>query len=183
MNLEMGCPYCSEGFDALGLCVHLEDQHPLEIKLGVCPVCATNLGRNMISHLILQHENVLKGLCKRKLRDDDSFSIVSLLRKKLQEHSLSLQKESTTVTSSTNSVTDPLLLSFVYNNNTPQIHETKVLQLDSSAEPSSKILSKDAESDSDVPAGTYDCIDHEEKAEKSDFIQTILLSTFFADNL
>lgn len=24
-----------EGFDAIGLCVHLEDQHPLEIKLGV----------------------------------------------------------------------------------------------------------------------------------------------------
>lgn len=35
LNLEMGCPYCYEGSDALGLCVHLEDQHPLEIKLGV----------------------------------------------------------------------------------------------------------------------------------------------------
>lgn len=34
-NLEIGCPYCLEGFDAIGLCVHLEDQHPLEIKLGV----------------------------------------------------------------------------------------------------------------------------------------------------
>lgn len=34
-DLEIGCPYCSEGFDALGLCVHLEDQHPIEIKSGV----------------------------------------------------------------------------------------------------------------------------------------------------
>ncbi|MFS7931022.1 putative drought induced 19 type, zinc-binding protein [Helianthus anomalus] len=84
-NLEMVCPYCSEGFDALGLCVHLEDQHPLEIKLGVssfltfnfvislltvliliidfcfvCPLCASNLGKNMISHLIIQHQGVLK---------------------------------------------------------------------------------------------------------------------------
>lgn len=84
-----------------------------------------------------------QGLCKRKVYDDESFSIMSLLRKKLQEHSrLSLQKESesTSVTSSSsfsssnNAATDPLLLSFVYN--PPQTH--------SSAETSSsKMLSKD----------------------------------------
>ncbi|KAL7588178.1 hypothetical protein Lser_V15G41410 [Lactuca serriola] len=178
-DLEIGCPYCSEGFDALGLCVHLEDQHPIEIKSGVCPLCVTNMGRNMISHLIIQHESILKGLCKRKVYDDESFSIMSLLRKKLQEHSrLSLQKESesTSVTSSSfsssnNAATDPLLLSFVYN--PPQTH--------SSAETSSsKMLSKDDTLDSDIiPA----CKDHEEKAQKSDFIQTILLSTIFPDNL
>lgn len=79
------------------------------------------------------------GLCKRKFHDDESFSIISLLRKKLQEHSRSLQKESTSVTSSTNSATDPLLLSFVYNPS--QTHEPKA---DSSAEPSSsKMLLKD----------------------------------------
>ncbi|GJT09402.1 dehydration-induced 19 homolog 3-like protein [Tanacetum coccineum] len=38
LNMEMGCPYCNEGFDALGLCVHLEDQHPLQVKLGVFPL-------------------------------------------------------------------------------------------------------------------------------------------------
>ncbi|XP_071701011.1 protein DEHYDRATION-INDUCED 19 homolog 6-like [Rutidosis leptorrhynchoides] len=179
VNLEMGCPYCSEGFDALGLCVHLEDQHPLEIKLGVCLLCATNFGRNMISHLIIQHENVLKGLCKRKLHDDDAFSIISLLKKKLQQHSRSIQKESTSVTSPpTNSETDPLLLSFVYNN-TPQTHDSKVLQLHSS----SKILSNDLKSCSDAPDGSYSREGLEEKAEKSDFIQTILLSTIFADSL
>ncbi|KAK9076553.1 hypothetical protein SSX86_004887 [Deinandra increscens subsp. villosa] len=180
-NLEIGCPYCLEGFDAIGLCVHLEDQHPLEIKLGVCPLCASNLGRNMISHLIIQHESVLKGLCKRKLHDDESFSIVSLLRKKLQEHSRSLQKELTSVTSSSNSATDPLLLSFVYDPS--QTHEPRV---DSSAEPSSsKILPMDEtlKSDSGISASSFDCKDHEEKAQKSDFIQTILLSTIFTDIL
>ncbi|KAI3783210.1 hypothetical protein L2E82_13275 [Cichorium intybus] len=93
---------------------------------------------------------------------------MSLLRKKLQEHSRSIQKESTFVTSSNSTATDPLLLSFVYNPS-PQLH--------SSAEPSS--LSKDDTSDCDIPA----CKDHEEKAQKSDFIQTILLSTIFPDNL
>ncbi|XP_024968003.1 protein DEHYDRATION-INDUCED 19 homolog 3-like [Cynara cardunculus var. scolymus] len=181
-NLEIGCPYCSEGFDALGLCVHLEDQHPLEIKTGVCPLCATNLGRNMISHLIIQHESTLRGLVKRKLHDDESFSIISLLRRKLQEHSRSLQKESTSVASSTNAATDPLLLSFVYNPS--QSHEPEVVQLDSSAEPgSSKMLSKDYTLESDIPGCSLTCKDHEEKALKSDFIQTILFSTMFGDDL
>ncbi|KAD5316900.1 hypothetical protein R6Q59_032122 [Mikania micrantha] len=176
-NLEMGCPYCLEGFDAIGLCVHLEDQHPLEIKLGVCPLCATNLGRNMISHLIIEHEN--QGLCKRKLHDDDTLSILSLLKKKLQEHSHSLQKELTSVTSSNSSATDPLLLSFVYDPS--QTHEPLV---DSSAEPSlSKILPMDDTLKSGLSASSFDCKDTEEKAQKSDFIQTMLLSTIFYDIL
>ncbi|XP_076950364.1 protein DEHYDRATION-INDUCED 19 homolog 4-like isoform X1 [Bidens hawaiensis] len=182
-NMEMVCPYCSDGFDALGLCVHLEDQHPLEIKLGVCPLCATNLGKNMISHLIIQHESALKGLCKRKLHDDEPFSIVSLLRKKLQEHSRTFQRESASVTSLTNSETDPLLFSFV--NNSTRSHEP---QADSFAEPSlSKILPKNetplSNNDGDIPAGFFTSKDHEEKAQKSDFVQTILLSTIFTDDL
>ncbi|GJT09401.1 dehydration-induced 19 homolog 3-like protein [Tanacetum coccineum] len=122
------------------------------------------------------------GLCKRKFHDDESFSIISLLRKKLQEHSRSLQKESTSVTSSTNSATDPLLLSFVYNPS--QSHEPKA---DSYAEPSSsKMFLKDntLERSYDIHACTLlpihllasdticsldmiaACEDHEEKARK-----------------
>ena len=79
------------------------------------------------------------SLCKWKFHDDESFSIISLLRKKLQEHSRSLHKESTSITSSTNLATDPLLLSFVYSPS--QTHEPKV---DSSDEPSSsKMILKD----------------------------------------
>lgn len=79
------------------------------------------------------------GLCKRRLHDDEPYSIVSLLRKKLQEHSRTLQRESASVTSLTNSETDPLLFSFV--NNSTRSHEP---QADSFAEPSlSKILPKD----------------------------------------
>ncbi|KAL8236203.1 hypothetical protein R6Q59_017284 [Mikania micrantha] len=182
-NLEMACPYnCSERSDALGLCVHLEDQHPLEIKLGVCPVCTANLGKNMISHLIIQHQRILKDLCKRKLHDDESLSMLSLLRKKLQEHSRTLQRESAFVSSSTNSATDPLLLSFVYNS---QIHEPQAVSF---SEPSSsKILPNsetlESNNDGDIPAGFLSSKDHEEKAQKSDFMQTILFSTIFNDNL
>ncbi|KAL8191991.1 hypothetical protein R6Q57_028112 [Mikania cordata] len=122
-------------------------------------------------------------LCKRKLHDDESLSILSLLRKKLQEHSRTLQRESAFVSSSTNSATDPLLLSFVYNS--PQIHEPQAVSF---SEPSSsKILPNsetlESNNNGDIPAGFLSSKDHEEKAQKSDFMQTILFSTIFNDNL
>ncbi|KAL8171796.1 hypothetical protein V2J09_023600 [Rumex salicifolius] len=41
------CPYCSEYFDIVGLCCHIDDEHPLEAKNGVCPVCANKVGIDM----------------------------------------------------------------------------------------------------------------------------------------
>ncbi|KAL4354847.1 hypothetical protein GQ457_06G030140 [Hibiscus cannabinus] len=37
---EYPCPYCSEDFDLLGLCCHIDEEHHLEAGYGVCPVCA-----------------------------------------------------------------------------------------------------------------------------------------------
>ncbi|KAI3741767.1 hypothetical protein L1987_59444 [Smallanthus sonchifolius] len=132
----MVCPYCSDGFDALGLCVHLEDQHPLEIKLGVCPLCATNMGKNMISHLIIQHEKTARTFTK----SSKGISFCNIFNQ---------------FCNSTNSATDPLLFSFV--SNAPQSHES---QADSSAElSSSKILPNnetlESNSNGNIPAGFF----------------------------
>lgn len=32
---EFPCPFCSEYFDIVGLCCHIDDDHPLEAKNGV----------------------------------------------------------------------------------------------------------------------------------------------------
>ncbi|CAI9764244.1 unnamed protein product [Fraxinus pennsylvanica] len=37
---EYSCPFCSEYFDILGLCCHMDDEHSVEAKNGMCPVCA-----------------------------------------------------------------------------------------------------------------------------------------------
>lgn len=32
---EFTCPFCSEGFDIVGLCCHIDDEHPIEARNGV----------------------------------------------------------------------------------------------------------------------------------------------------
>jgi len=33
---EFLCPFCSEYFDIVGLCCHIDEEHPMEAKNGVC---------------------------------------------------------------------------------------------------------------------------------------------------
>ncbi|GFY89019.1 drought-induced 19 [Actinidia rufa] len=32
---EFPCPFCSEYYDIVGLCCHIDDEHPVEAKNGV----------------------------------------------------------------------------------------------------------------------------------------------------
>ena len=32
---ELACPFCGEEFDGVGLCLHIDDEHPVETKAGV----------------------------------------------------------------------------------------------------------------------------------------------------
>ena len=36
LRLEFQCPFCSEDFDLLGLCYHIDEEHHSEPKSGVC---------------------------------------------------------------------------------------------------------------------------------------------------
>ena len=33
---EYPCPFCTEDFDLVGLCCHIDEEHPIEAKSGVC---------------------------------------------------------------------------------------------------------------------------------------------------
>ncbi|KAH0739772.1 hypothetical protein KY290_038477 [Solanum tuberosum] len=111
VKTDLACPFCSEDFDMLGLCCHIDSDHRIEAKTGICPLCATKVRTNMATHVIVQHETY--ALCKRKHRNGGSFSALSLLRKELL--SVYLEKKSSHVSSSSNTETNQLLLSFVGN--------------------------------------------------------------------
>jgi len=32
---EFACPFCAEDFDIVGLCCHIDEEHPVEAKNGV----------------------------------------------------------------------------------------------------------------------------------------------------
>lgn len=36
-NMEFPCPYCSDDFDIVGLCRHIDEEHPTESNYGVLP--------------------------------------------------------------------------------------------------------------------------------------------------
>ncbi|KAK4407939.1 protein dehydration-induced [Sesamum angolense] len=110
---ELACPFCSEDFDVLGLCCHIDADHRIEVKPGninsdasqICPVCAT------------------------KHRSARSRSAIFLLRKDLQDKHLRCIKESPSADSSSNAAADSMLLSFVNNPShyTPQANESASL--------------------------------------------------------
>ncbi|KAI8531646.1 hypothetical protein RHMOL_Rhmol11G0152500 [Rhododendron molle] len=116
---EFPCPFCSEYFDILGLCCHIDDEHSVDARNGVCPVCAMRVGVDMVAHITLQHGNIFKiSLCymqrKRKSRKGGSLSTLSLLRRELRDGNLqSLFGGSSCIVTSTNAAPDPLLSSFI----------------------------------------------------------------------
>uniref|UniRef100_A0A5B7B1M4 Protein DEHYDRATION-INDUCED 19 homolog 3-like n=1 Tax=Davidia involucrata TaxID=16924 RepID=A0A5B7B1M4_DAVIN len=178
---EFPCPFCSEYFDIVGLCCHIDDEHPIEAKNGVCPVCAMRVGVDMVAHITLQHGNIFKMQRKRKCRKAGSHSTLSLLRRELREGNLqSLFGGSSCIVSSTNVAPDPLLSSFIL----PMGDDFGCIQPHSSAETTSiKKISNENVSERNVQSPPLSIKDKEEKARRCEFVHGLLLSTILDDHL
>ncbi|KAJ8445007.1 hypothetical protein Cgig2_029201 [Carnegiea gigantea] len=84
---EFSCPFCAEEFDIVGLYIHIEEEHQMELKQGR----------------------------KRRLRKSIPNSMFNILRKELRDgNRQSLFGGSSFMLSSSNPDTDPLLSSFIY---------------------------------------------------------------------
>ncbi|XP_075491484.1 protein DEHYDRATION-INDUCED 19 homolog 3-like [Primulina tabacum] len=174
---ELACPFCIEDFDVLGLCCHIDADHRVEVKPGVCPFCATRVGINMASHVITQHESILKALCNKKHRSSRSRSTILLFRKELQERHLRSIKESSLVDSSSEAAADSVILSFV---NSPQpAYRPRTIESASSTEASSRRQSSNVDSLERIQS-TLSTERRNEMA-RSEFLQELMLSTIFDD--
>ncbi|KAI3864041.1 hypothetical protein MKW98_031633 [Papaver atlanticum] len=158
---EFPCPFCSEDFDIIGLCCHIDDEHPVEAKTGECPVCG--LRRR-------------KKLCK-----GGSLSTLSQLKKELREGNLqSLLGGSSGSVSSV--APDPLLSSFMYN--MPTIEEPASVNSQSSDESNTVEETLDDHlQERNVQPPPLSDKDQEEKASRSQFVQGMVLSMMFDDIL
>ncbi|KAK9079529.1 hypothetical protein SSX86_001201 [Deinandra increscens subsp. villosa] len=181
---EYLCPFCAEDFDIVGLCCHIDEEHTVQAKNGVCPICAKWVGTSLVSHITMQHGSLLKVQRKRRLRRGGLNSTFSVLKKELREgnlHSL-LGGSSFMGQSSVNTEPDPLLSSFMYNNAVDPSRD----QTNSSiaAMPVAESSNKDflARSENQQVA-TLSGEDQEEKARRSEFVQGLLLSSFLNDDL
>ncbi|KAF3454570.1 hypothetical protein FNV43_RR05018 [Rhamnella rubrinervis] len=163
---EFPCPFCSEYFDIVGLCCHIDEEHPVEAKNGVCPVCTMRVGVDMR---------------KRKSRKGGSHSTLSLLRKELREGNLqSLFGGSSCIVSSSNVAADPLLSSFIL----PMAEDFVNAQPPFSTETSSAKKSADENpSQRNRQSPTLSVKDKQEKAKRCQCVQGLLLSTILDDGL
>ncbi|CAB4285413.1 unnamed protein product [Prunus armeniaca] len=183
---EFPCPFCSEYFDIVGLCCHIDEEHPVEAKNGVCPVCAMRVGVDMIDQ-IEDFTQCLNSLTsnymqrKRKTRNGGAHSTLSLLRKELREGNLqSLFGGSSCILSSSNAAPDPLLSSFIL----PMADDFVSVQPHFSIETSSAKKSIDERlSERNVPSPPLSIKDKEEKTKRCAFVQGMLLSTILDDGL
>lgn len=178
---EFPCPFCSEYFDIVGLCCHIDEEHPVEAKNGVCPVCAMRVGVDMVAHITLQHGNIFKMQRKRKTRKSGAHSTLSLLRKELREGNFqSLFGGSSCIVSSSNAAPDPLLSSFIL----PMADDFVSAQPQFSPETSSvKKKTEQKVSERNVQSSPFSIKDQEEKAKRCEFVHGLLLSTILDDKL
>ncbi|XP_062005091.1 protein DEHYDRATION-INDUCED 19 homolog 3 [Rosa rugosa] len=177
---EFPCPFCSEYYDIVGLCCHIDEEHPVEAKNGVCPVCSLRVGIDMVAHITLQHGNIFKMQRKRKTRKGGAHSTLSLLRKELREGNLqSLFGGSSCLLSSSNVAADPLLSSFIL----PMADDFVSVQPHFSTETSLAKKSTEKVLERNVKSPPLSVKDKEEKVKRCAFVQGLLLSTIPDDRL
>ncbi|CAN0853144.1 Protein DEHYDRATION-INDUCED 19 [Linum grandiflorum] len=134
---DIPCPYCYEDFDVLSLCSHLEDEHPCESRVTVCPVCSIKVARDMLSHITLQHDYLQRRRRLRRVAIPNSQTL-SLLGRDLREAHLqvllggsgvgsgyrsSSSSSSSANVSTTAAATDPFLSSLILNFPSSEVEE------------------------------------------------------------
>ncbi|KAK7258969.1 hypothetical protein RIF29_24562 [Crotalaria pallida] len=170
---EYICPFCSEYFDIVGFCVHIDEEHPVEAKNGYITILYTNY--NVLNSLTSEYMQK-----KRKSRRAGSYSTLSLLKKELRDGSLqSLLGGSSCILSSSNAAPDPLLSSFI----SPVADEFASSQSHLHAETRQfKKSSDETVSKRKVETSALSAKDKEEKAKRCDFVQELLMSAILDDN-
>ncbi|KAF3456296.1 hypothetical protein FNV43_RR00946 [Rhamnella rubrinervis] len=165
LKAEFLCPFCAEDFDVVGLCCHIDEEHPVQAKNGICPVCAKRVGSD---------------LRKRRFRKAGSNSTFSLLRKELREGNLQALLGGSQYLVSSNAEPDTLLSSFIYNPS-PDDQPASVQPHSSVETSSAKEILKEDISERNVQQSSLSGEDQEENARKCKFVQGLLLSTIFDD--
>ncbi|WZY83421.1 hypothetical protein YC2023_029805 [Brassica napus] len=166
LKSEFICPFCAEVFDIVGLCCHIDEEHPVEVKNGMIP-----FNSFLEAGLSCMHK---EGGRRRRLRKGGYSSAYLALKKELREANLQslLGGSSSSFTSSTNIDSDPLLSSFMFSSPPSK----SVVEGTSATKVSHKAsLKRDIQ---EAPLSGED----QEKAKKSEFVRGLFLSTMLGDD-
>lgn len=164
VEVDYPCPFCSDDYDLVELCHHIDEEHHLEATYGACPVCSKMVKTRMVDHITTHHRDVLKS-GQKETYAEDPYSY------RQDDLSPSMNHYHTAKTDQ--------FLSFL--SNSPLPNQTKpVLEVDSSVE--NKTLIEDSSAGKDMKLSTP-LSDGEqlEKAKKCEFVQGLLSSAMFDD--
>ncbi|KAJ8772277.1 hypothetical protein K2173_027454 [Erythroxylum novogranatense] len=165
------CPFCYVDVEINVLCSHLENEHFFDLKNSVCPICAANLGKDIMGHFILQHTNSLKRR-KRTLKSGLWSGSSVMLGKELS----SFLGSSTNGRANTVELAPDLLL-------TPFLgivkdSDPKGNQQDESSNKFSSISNLKSNEISNALDGGNE-VDCEERSKRAAFVQQLVVSMIF----
>ncbi|KAM0921748.1 hypothetical protein ACQ4PT_006678 [Festuca glaucescens] len=176
---ELACPFCGEEFDGVGLCLHIDDEHHVETKAGVCPICTDRVGIDLVGHMTLQHPTFFKARWRsRRVSSGSHSSTYSALKKDAAY--IQYRYGGSSHAASFNTVPDPLLSSFVggfIDEDLPKDAQEEFL--DQVIEKSESLEQKAAESVEEPLLPEV----KEERTRRSQFVQGLVLSLMFDDIL
>ncbi|XP_077228847.1 protein DEHYDRATION-INDUCED 19 homolog 5-like isoform X1 [Tasmannia lanceolata] len=175
------CPFCYFDIELRVLCTHLEEEHCFDVKNAVCPVCAANLGKDMIGHFTMQHSHLLKRRRKSQ-RTGPWTNSTAMLSKELRGLSSFLGVASTNGRGNKpESAPDPLLSPFLCGLALPDASGN----LEASTSIDARVASDLKSSEPSSYDGAQEQTDEErmqrdkERMQRATFVQQLLLSTIF----
>ncbi|KAF5459955.1 hypothetical protein F2P56_019860 [Juglans regia] len=159
------CPFCYVDIELSVLCSHLQEDHCFDLKNAVCPLCAANLGKDVIGHFIVQHAS---SLMRRRKSEKSGFwtGNAAVLGKILPTGGLGDKHDS---------APDPVLALFI---NSRPLFDPQSIQQD-------ECLRDEASDASDLKSTGPSSLDEgceqdiEERRQKAAFVQQLIMSTIF----
>ncbi|KAM0948488.1 putative drought induced 19 type, zinc-binding protein [Dioscorea sansibarensis] len=177
---EFLCPFCNEHFDILGLCCHIDDEHPVEANNGICPVCVDRVGGDLVGHITMQHATYMQRRRRLRKGSTGTHGIPSLMKTEYRQGNLhSFLGGSCSASLSANAVPDPLS-SFILT--MPVADSSKDVPAESLDESSVSYKNSDENLFESVEPSMSDK-NQQERAQRSEFVRELVLSTIFEDML
>ncbi|KAF2536109.1 hypothetical protein F2Q68_00018817 [Brassica cretica] len=177
---EYACPFCSDYFDIVSLCCHLDEDHPMDTINGVWPVCAVKVSSDMVAHITLQHADM-------KARRGGAQSMLTILKREFPDGKLQSLFEGSSrgvVSSSSSSIiaADPFLSSFISPMAADELFVSES-SLCGEATSSAKKTFSQSLPERKVEKKSFSAEDHRKMLKESEFVQGIFSSMILDDDL
>ncbi|ONI08217.1 hypothetical protein PRUPE_5G165100 [Prunus persica] len=161
------CPFCYVDIEVPMLCNHLEEEHCFDFKNAVCPMCAANLGKDVVGHFMVHHASSFKH--RRKSQKAGLWTGSSaMLGKALLKNGRASAHES---------APDPLLSPFICN---ISFSDPIGIPEDICSNINAPITSSLKSAKSSSPDEGCEK-DKEERRQRAAFVQQLITSTVFLD--